>query len=41
MAFMRGIIIAGAIVVGWNFVWVWIAFNVDDPVVASYHEEAR
>lgn len=41
MAFMRGIIIGGIVVVTWNAYFIYTAFHVDDPVVASYEAEAR
>ena len=36
-----GIFVAGVIVVGMNFAFIWIAVHGDDTVVASYETEAR
>jgi len=41
MAFMRGIIIGGVVVVTWNIYFVYTAFQVDDPIVQSYEDEVR
>ncbi len=38
---MRGIIVAGVIVVCWNAFFLYTAMGVNDPVVASYEAEAR
>jgi hypothetical protein len=41
LKFQHGLVLAGILVVTWNFVFVWIASGIDDGVVPSYEAEAR
>lgn len=41
MRFITGLMLAGALVVLANFVFIYIAVNVDDGVVESYETETR
>lgn len=41
MQFMRGVIVAGVIVVGWNAYLLYVAVGLNDPLADSYVHEAR